>query len=63
MDTIKVTELVADVARKVKMPELLVHFRLQEAAQRLGMTWGFKVDTVTAILITEEAATKCKWSL
>lgn len=61
MGTIKVSDLVNQTAIEVKMPELLVHFRLQEAAQRLGVSWGFTLDTVTAILVVAEATRKCKW--
>jgi len=61
MDTIKVTELVIQTAKEVKMPELLVHLRLQEAAQRLGVGWGYSLDVVTAILVVDEASQKCKW--
>ena len=61
MDTIKVSDLINKTAIEVKMPELLVHFRLQEAAQRLGMSWGFTLDVVSADLIVAEATRKCKW--
>lgn len=61
LKTIKTTDLVNKTAVKVRMPEMLVHLRLQEAAQRLGIPWGATLLEVTGNVIVEEATERCNW--
>lgn len=62
MDTIKVTDLVKKTAKHYHQGELIVHLRLQQAAQSLGMSWGDRIDVVSAEIIVGEAASRRKWA-